>query len=753
MRIGRLLAASALLLTLVVAVPASSAPSVPSSPPVPPVPASCGQLEPVTVAGAFAGCTHGPDPAPPGVDPSAPRPLTAESSEPVPAVARGTGDPAIPCYGDGQDGPRVQAVYAYPSDRPDRYTSVLPSIVRWAAEVDQVVAESARRSGGVRRVRFVTDANCQLVVLKVRLSPEGDDNLTTTMSEFAAQGLNRRDRKYLTWMDSTVLCGVAGYYLDDRPDQSNANNGTAPGTVARTDSGCWGLGSSGQSVEAHELVHVLGGVQPSAPHSTPLGHCTDDSDRMCYQDGSPGLRLDNVCPGAGEALLDCRHDDYFSTAPAAGSYLATHWNTARSSFLATADPNRSSSTPDSTDNPPPPPSSPPPEEEQRRLPVTPQASGRFQLLPPARVLDTREANGARAGRLGPGEAVSVQMTGRGGVPQSGVGGVLLNLTVTAATAPGAVTAFPAGRSRPPVPSVLFPAGRTVPNLVVVPVGEGGRVSFHNAEGQAHVIADVVGWFDSADTDSAPSRFSSLPPTRLLDTRNGTGGRTVRLGPGEAFALQVTGRGGVPAVGVAGAVLNVTVTQPTASGYLTASPTGQARPRASNLNFVPGQTVPNLVAVPVGPDGRVSLFNSHGTTHVVADVVGWFDNGSDGARSRVESVPPARLLDTRDGTGGPREPLGNGQVVTVQVTGRGGVPSSGVAGVVVNAGAHQPTAAGYLTLYPHGAARPTASNVNFVAGQRVANLTFVPVGKDGRVDVFHTGGRTHVTLDIVGWLDE
>jgi hypothetical protein len=89
-------------------------------------------------------------------------------------------------------------------------------------------------------------------------------------------------------------------------------------------------------------------------------------------------------------------------------------------------------------------------------------------------------------------------------------------------------------------------------------------------------------------------------------------------------LQVDGRGGVPASGVSAVVLNVTVTQPTAGGYLTVWGDQTAQPTASNLNFSAGQTVPNLVVAPVGADGRVAFFNgSAGTVHLIADVAGYY----------------------------------------------------------------------------------------------------------------------------------
>lgn len=109
----------------------------------------------------------------------------------------------------------------------------------------------------------------------------------------------------------------------------NANNGPPgiPGSVARIDSGCWGLASRGQSVEAHELMHSLGAVMRSAPNASAAGHCTDDSDRMCYQDGTVAA-LRSLCAPSQENLFDCADDDYFHTAPGSGSYLATHWDAA-----------------------------------------------------------------------------------------------------------------------------------------------------------------------------------------------------------------------------------------------------------------------------------------------------------------------------------------------------------------------------------------------------------------------------------------
>jgi len=309
-------------------------------------PEMCGLLKPIPLPGGGAMCTHGADPAPPGVDirVSQPPSVPGQSGgilfgDPpnTPPTKQASAQPAIGCFGDGQSGNRVQAVYARASDRPDRFAQYLPSIQQWAAETDAVFNASAGRVGSTRHIRFVTDTRCQLVVNNVVLSPTGDDNLNNTIAEMAAQGYNRSDRKYLVWMDATALCGIAGYYVDDRSDISNNNNGRTgiPGLVARIDSGCWGLASQGQSVEAHELMHSLGSIMPSAPHATAEGHCTDASDRMCYSDG-PGVTMQTVCPDSDGALFDCHNDDYFNPQAPPGSYISSHWNTANSTFLAAA---------------------------------------------------------------------------------------------------------------------------------------------------------------------------------------------------------------------------------------------------------------------------------------------------------------------------------------------------------------------------------------------------------------------------------
>ncbi|MGW5847759.1 hypothetical protein ACWFQ8_07295 [Streptomyces sp. NPDC055254] len=235
---------------------------------------------------------------------------------------------------------------------------------------------------------------------------------------------------------------------------------------------------------------------------------------------------------------------------------------------------------------------------------------------PARLLDSRAAVGRPGTTPVPGRGeVSLQVAGRGGVPQSGVRAVVLNVTVTEAKEGGHLTVWASGTTRPDSSNLNWTAGRTVPNHVVVPVGADGAVKLFNASwGTAHLIADVFGYYSD---DPAGATFHPAGPKRVLDTRT--------TGAVAARASTVLDLSGSPELGGAKAVvLNVTVTDPKSDGHLTVWPSGTTRPDSSNLNWTTGSTVANLVTVPVGADGKVEIANlGWGSTQVIVDLFGYF----------------------------------------------------------------------------------------------------------------------------------
>ncbi len=382
----------------------------------------------------------------------------------------------------------------------------------------------------------------------------------------------------------------------------------------------------------------------------------------------------------------------------------------------------------------------------------PPATGRYHPLTPARILDTRYGTGGVVGPLSPGATVEVQVTGQGGVPLSGVSAVVMNVAATQPTATGYLTISSAGTTRPLASNLNFTPGKTVPNLAVVQVGTGGRVAMFNAAGTTHVIFDVAGWYSDGPAGGTGNdgRYTPVVPARLLDTRDGTGGG-VRLAAGASLEVQVSGRGGVPATGAEAAVLNVAVTGTTATSFLTVHPTGEARPLASNLNFAAGDTLSNRVMAKLGAGGKVTIYNHAGSTDVVVDTGGWFSDASvAGTGGATTALTPARILDTRNGTGGILGPIGSGSTVNVQVTGQGGVPAAGVRAVILNATVVQPSGGGWLTIFPAGASFPLASDLNYAAGETRGNLVVVEIGTDGKVGLYTRAG-SHVVFDVVGWV--
>jgi hypothetical protein len=243
--------------------------------------------------------------------------------------------------------------------------------------------------------------------------------------------------------------------------------------------------------------------------------------------------------------------------------------------------------------------------------------------------------------------------------------------------------------------------------------------------------------------SGPTEFVSMNPLRLFDTRDGTGGRLGPLHAGEMWGFAISGHYGVPADAVAVAI-NLTAVDATMGTFVTAWPGGQPRPTTSNLNPVPGMAVPNLAIVRLGTAGDVNFFNNSGSVHLLADVVGYF---RDGTSVGMAPLAPFRLLDTREGIG----QLGAGQTLDLQVAGRGGVSENPEA-VALNVTVTGPTAGSYLTVWPSGEPRPFASSVNMVPGQTVPNMVLARVGHNGMVSIYNNTGSTDVVVDVMGCFD-
>lgn len=239
-------------------------------------------------------------------------------------------------------------------------------------------------------------------------------------------------------------------------------------------------------------------------------------------------------------------------------------------------------------------------------------------------------------------------------------------------------------------------------------------------------------------------FFPVTPVRAADTRLVVDGRVSPIGAGESRNFTVVGIGEVPSANVAAVLLNVTVTAPGATSFVTVYPAGGPVPVVSNLNFVRNQTIPNQVTVGVGAGGQISVYNDAGFIALIIDIVGYYvtSSGPVGAGYAPRSGNP-RVVDTRA-----TQPVAPFQTFNLTIT---GAAAQGLIAAVYNVTVDQPTADGFITTFPTGSTRPNASSVNFTAGQPSPNLVTVKIGADDMVSFYNgSPGTVHLILDGVGF---
>ncbi len=364
-----------------------------------------------------------------------------------------------------------------------------------------------------------------------------------------------------------------------------------------------------------------------------------------------------------------------------------------------------------------------------------------------RRMDTRTGLGVRKGVVGAGKSVTLKLTG-GAVPEVGTASAVLNLTVTGSTSAGYVTAYPAGTPRPTVSSINFPRGWTGANLVTVPLGADGSVTFFNRAGTVHLVADLVGVYASGRTWTRDgSDYHPQTPTRLFDSRT-AGGKP--LGPNAVVTLPVDYGSAVNAR-VRGVVLNVTVTGPTGTGYVSAvgvQPTGP--PPTSTLNYTRGLTAANMAVVPVTGTGtqarQVFIANvGSSSTHVVVDVVGYFaDFLSTEPGLRYRALSPTRVVDTRSDLGLASVGAGVAKRVQAPVA----VAGRDTAALVANLTGVLPSADTHLTVWDTGVL-PQVSNLNLMKGVTRANSIWPGLDATNGFRVQNAVGSVGALVDVTG----
>ncbi len=374
----------------------------------------------------------------------------------------------------------------------------------------------------------------------------------------------------------------------------------------------------------------------------------------------------------------------------------------------------------------------------------------FRTVAPTRIVDTRDSE---EGKLVAGSTREFRFADLDGlVPPDEIGAASLNITVVDPEANGYVTAYPCGE-RPLASSLNYSVGQVVGNAALVPVDAATSSVCFYSKSTTHLVVDFTGWMP------VDAGYAAIDPVRVFDTRPGHDGlREVPDGPvmaGETLEVRfadlqdAASNPLLPATGVGAVVMNLTAVDPTGPGFVTVYACGE-RPDSSTLNFVAGRNVGNAVVVPVDVATGSVCFTVNRTTHLVADISGWFPAGLG-----FTPTGPARAFDTRPEfhTAGlvtvEARRVGGEYELMVQLTDLDGViPARDVSAVSLNVTVVDPDGNGFVTVHDCDA-RPMVSSLNYRADQTVANEVIVPVSQDGTV-CFYSSRATDLVVDINGW---
>jgi hypothetical protein len=440
--------------------------------------------------------------------------------------------------------------------------------------------------------------------------------------------------------------------------------------------------------------------------------------------------------------------------------------------------------------------------------AAPTGSSKFVAYtgPGRRQFDTRMGLNIPAGLRAPGSVDVFEP------PQPfGTTAVVLNVTITESVGAGFVQVFPTGNATKGSSSNLnVPGpGSTIANLVIVPLGTDGKISFYNHAG-GHLLADLIGFFVESPTSESGRLVSLAAPNRVLDTRDplkvpivnpgdtkncgdfstwtqanrwmwtyirhgdvakldgnadripceslpGNPGRVVippdlfKIGSGGTYRLPVrsnaTPSGGVLPAGSSAVVMNVTVDQSVGPGYLQVFNNEFEKRQFSNLNYGAADIAPNLVIAPIAADGSVKIYANAGT-HVIVDIVGYFTDDTAPTATAGLFVPfaPDRLINTRD-EGGVRPQL---HLRNVNVASRAGLSASDIGAMFINATLTDSLSAGYLQIYPTGKSTPGASStVNVTGPNQIRPNAAISGVASGNVTVYLQAGGNFI-LDAAGY---
>jgi YD repeat-containing protein len=397
-----------------------------------------------------------------------------------------------------------------------------------------------------------------------------------------------------------------------------------------------------------------------------------------------------------------------------------------------------------------------------RKAATSAGAGEYVPLTPSRIVDTRTASQP----LLAAEKRPFQITGKGGVPTTGVSAVVLVVTGVAPTASGYLTVWPSDvATRPQVSQVNFKAPETAANTVVAKLGADGAINVFNSAGTTDLLLDVTGYYTSSSTTSAGATFVALSPSVLYNTIDGTNTGTygtAAFGADQTRQIQVTGATMPVPAGAAAVVVNIqATTTSTTKSYVQFWQGGvSTRPTSSNVQLAGSDSQRGLAVVKLSSTGAISAYNYNGSVTLKLAVEGYYLPATSDAARYYVPLNPARIFSTPAGlntVNGAKTPAGPTSTTSVLVrgakdsAGRVVVPdTTAVDGVVVSIGASSTTAASTLIAWANGDPRPNTSMIAWDESENRTATYFGRLGASGKIDLYNASGDVALVVDVQGY---
>jgi len=373
----------------------------------------------------------------------------------------------------------------------------------------------------------------------------------------------------------------------------------------------------------------------------------------------------------------------------------------------------------------------------------PVVEGNFKALTQFRLVDTRDGTGAPQAKLTARQTLDIQVTGRGGIPTSGVAAVAVSITTTGSSANSPLTVYPTGATRPAVTTHTAMPGENLDNIAMIKPGRDGKISVYNDAGTTDLLVSVTGYYTADETGAG---FSVVNQARVADTRTGQGVRqgSIPAGSTAASSIEVSLTGaGVPTTATAAAVNLIAISS--TNGFLNAGVPGDAA-RKLGFSYSPGTGATSKI-VPI-KDGKLQVINaSGGTIDLLVEVQGYFGEGNSGGG--YTPLAGDRIYDSRTSDG----MIPANESRTIEVLGKGGIPKSRVGAATLNLTVTGQTATGGVRVDAEGLAPNPATNVNYEPGQVRTNNLITPteLPATGKIKVFNGGSSpVHVVLDADGY---